>query len=70
MIRVRRYEIIKLGLDGGEGDGGEGLRAEGRRDGERETEREREGAPALEAMGRSKVRRRRGPRGDREGAGG
>lgn len=21
MIRVRRYEIIKLGLDGGEGDG-------------------------------------------------
>lgn len=22
MIRVRRYEIIKLGLDGGEGDGG------------------------------------------------
>lgn len=58
LIRVRRYEIIKLGLDGGEGDGVARAEGEG-------TEEKEGGSPRWmsEAMGRCCEARRRGPRG-------
>lgn len=64
MIRVRRYEIIKLGLDGGEGDGV----ARGRKREVTEEKRARGvgGSPRWmsEAMGRCKARRRGRGQGD------
>lgn len=54
MIRVRRYEIIKLGLDGGEGDGSARRGVEERKGGKAERVKRRRWMS--EAMGRRMVR--------------
>lgn len=60
LIRVGRYEIIKLGLDGGEGDGvaGEGWQKRGVASGRRKGGTGGNPRWMSEAMGRWKVQRR------------